>query len=284
MNPYYEQLMAYKGAQELQAIIRRWDALSDNLQKRPVDAPIILPDLFMYTHPGFGNTKLLALMANYLESKGNLMTFYGDVKFFEYKLDYCEPKSQFESMYRFADYVEAAAGFRNIYKGLVRVNLDEWVGHHKEKYFLEFLQYLQYNTPHWLIVLTLSDTRENDKTKEMESVISMYLRLETITLQMPGDEELVAYAQEQLAQYGLTLDADAGALLRDSVAVLKKNRYFYGLHTVRDLCSDIVYVLFSATAPADGVITADMLRGFAADSEYIQRTIIKLDAKHKLGF
>ena len=161
MNTYYDKLMEINGADELKELVKRWEILSCNLSKRTFDVPVFLPDLFMYTRPGYGNTKLISLIAEYLDSKQNLMSFYGDVKFFEFKLEYCSPGSNFSELYRLMESIQTAAGFRNEYKGVIRINVDDWVGHHKEKHFLDFLQFLQINTSHWFVILTISNKSEN---------------------------------------------------------------------------------------------------------------------------
>ncbi len=282
MDTCYEQLINFKGAHELAEIVKRWDILSDNISKRSFDAPIILPDLFVYTKPGYGNSKLLHLISEYLESKENLMSFYGDVKFIEFNLEYCSPGENFKELYRLIESIESAAGFRSEFKGIIRVNVDEWIGHHKEKHFIDFLEFLQMNTAYWFVFITISNTDENEETKAMEGVVSMYLRIEKVTLHMPNDNELVDFASEYFAKYGLEMDDGAKAVLKESVNVLRKNRYFYGLHTVLDLCADIVYSLFSESHTVSNVITAEMLEDFSADSEYINRTVVKI--KRTLGF
>lgn len=284
MNTYYENIMNHPGISELQELVKKWDVLSDNLSKRSFDAPILLPDLFVYTKPGHGNTKFLYLLADYLESKGNLMSFYGDVKFFEIKLDYCEPDSEFSELHRLIDSINAAAGFRNEYRGIIRININEWVGHHKEKYFIDFLNFLQKNTTLWMVILTISNTAENETTKEMESIISMFLRIETVSLFKFETADFIAYADEILAKFGLSADDSAKELLSGSIDVLRKNEYFYGLHTVRDLCSDIAYTVFSKEKTSDNVLTAEMLNDFSADSEYIRRTVHKINKSGSLGF
>lgn len=284
MNIYYDQLMNFKGAEELQKLVKGWEVLSENLNKRTFDAPIVLPDLFVYTKPGYGNTELITLMAEYLESKGNLMSFYGDVKFFEFKLEYCKSSENFTDLYRLIESVEAAAGFRNEFKGIIRINIDEWVGHHKEKHFLDFLQFLQINTAYWMVLLTLSNHSENEATKELEGVVSMFLRIEKITLHMPDNLALVDYATEHLAKYGLSLDEGAKTLLTESIGVLRNNKYFYGLNTIADLCNDIVYSVFSKSTNVDNIIRAEMLSDFSADSEYIKRTVMKIKNTVTLGF
>lgn len=285
MNNYYEQLMNFKGADELKELVGRWEILSENISKRSFDAPIVLPDLFIYTRAGYGNTKLLSLLSDYLDSKQNLMSFYGDVKFFEFKLEYCDPDTDgFKELYRLIDSIEAAAGFRNDFKGIIHINVDEWVGHHREKYFLDFLQFLRMNTAYWMVVLSISDNIENDDTREMEGVVSMYLRIEKITLHMPSVKELVEYASEYLSKYGLALDGGARDVLMGSVEILRNNKYFNGLNTIIYLCSDIVYSLFSESTTVGNIITAEMLSDFSADSEYIRRTVIKIEKTVTLGF
>lgn len=284
MNIYYEQLMKFKGADELRETVKKWDTLSENINKRSFDAPIVLPDLFMYTKPGCGNTELISILAEYLDSKRNLMSFYGDVKFFEFKLEYCKPDAEFNELFRLIDSVNTAAGFRNEYKGIIRINIDDWVGHHREKHFIDFLQFLQINTAYWLVILSISTIEENEKTKELESLVSMYLRIQKVTIHHPTNDEFVEYACEHLAKYGFSIDDSGKELLKDSIEVLRKNKYFYGLSTVIDMCNDIVYNLFSETTNVSNIITADMLDDFCAESEYIKRTVTKNKAKKTIGF
>ncbi len=284
MENYYDKLMSFKGADELKEMITKWNTLSENISKRTFDAPIVLPDLFIYTRPGYGNTRLLALLSEYLDSKQNLMSFYGDVKFFEFKLEYCEPHSDFTELYRFISSVQAAAGFRNEFRGIIRINVDEWVNHHREKHFLDFLQFLQTNTSYWMVVMTLSNHRESDETKDMENLVSMYLRIQKLTLHLPDNKELVCFMEEYFSKYGLLLEDSAKQVLEDSIAVLRKSEYFYGLHTIKDLCSDIVYTLFSESTSVGTCITSDMLVDFSADSDYIKRTIHKIKKTATLGF
>ncbi len=284
MNSYFEQLMKLKGADQLQKLVKKWDVLSENITKRAPDAPIVLPDILLYTKPGCGNTRIFHLLSEYLNSKENLMAFYGDVKFFEFKLEYYPKNDIFRDLYRLIESIQTAAGFRNVYKGIIRINIDEWVGHHNEKHFLDFLQFLQFNTGYWLVVLTLSEHEEDEKTKEMESVISMYLRLEKITVKMPENKDLAEYAQNHFSNYGFELDGPAMETLEKSIAVLRKNKYFYGYNTVIDMCNDIVYSLFSKETMADKIITAEMLTDFSEDSDYVKRTVIKLEKKDSIGF
>ena len=284
MKTYYDQLMDYKGADELKVLVRRWEVLSENIKKSSFDSSIVLPDLFVYTQPGYGNTKLFSLISEYLDSKQNLMSFYGDVKFFEFKLDYCSPNGQFTELYRLIECAQSAAGFRSLFKGIIRISIDEWVGHHKEKYFIDFLRFLDENTSNWLVILTISNQSENEKTKELESIVSMFLRIEKITLHMPSDIDFVEYATSYLEKFGVELSDEAKNVLLNSIAVLKENKYFCSYHTIEGLCNDIVYVLFSESTDVGNIITAEMLAGFSSESDYIKRTITKIKKSVSVGF
>lgn len=284
MKTYYEQLMDYKGADELKVIVQRWETLSENIKRLPFDAPIVLPDLLVYTCAGLGNTRLFSIIAEYLDSKRNLMSFYGDVKFFEFKLEYCKSNCEFSELFRLIECVRSAAGFRNLFKGVIRINVDEWVGHAKERHFIDFLQFLRANTSNWFVILTLSSLKEDDKAKEIEAMVSMFLRIEKITLHMPSDIDFVEFSSRHFEKFGLELSEEAKGVLLSSISALRKNKYFDGYHTIKDLCNDIVYVLFSKSTDVGHVITAEMLTAFSAESEYIKRTVMKNKESASLGF
>ena len=91
MNQIYNKILTQNGLSEFKTLIEKWEILSENLSDKPSGVPIILPDLFLVSRSGTGRTHFLRLLSEYLESKPNLMDFYGDVKYFEFMLNYCEP-------------------------------------------------------------------------------------------------------------------------------------------------------------------------------------------------
>ncbi len=58
--------MNLKEAEEFKRVIKRWYILSENMRTKPMDAPIILPDMLWVAQSGVGKTNLLKLMAEYL--------------------------------------------------------------------------------------------------------------------------------------------------------------------------------------------------------------------------
>lgn len=276
MSDIFHKLENYKPIVEL---LKKWDAFSSNINKKPVNMPIIIPDMIWKTPAGIGKTQLLNLIAEHLYEKNNIMPFYGDVKFFEFYLEYCEPGTPFKEIQRLMNEVQVAAGFRNEYCGIVHIDVNEWVYRSKEKHFLTFLEYLSENSDNWLIVLSMS---KNKDTKEIEAIINSYLRIETIVIDMPETKEFVDVCCEYLSKYDIILLGDARNLLEKTIDRLKENKYFDGFKTVRRLCQDIVYDMYSRENEVKKLLTADDLKEFSSDSNYT--SYILENAKIKIGF
>ncbi len=283
MNKYYENLMNLDEAKGLKELIGKWENLSANMEKYPANAPIILPDLFVTAKSASMVSRLVENLSGYLAFRSNIMDFYGDVRYFEFMLNYCCPEEDFNEIRRLMDEVITSAGFRSIYKGIVHIRIDAWLGHQEEQHFINFLDYLAENTGDWLIILSVS-SGEDEKVMAMESVVSMFLRIQRIELNMPSTETYVAELEAMIGKYHFRLSEGAAALLAASVDVLKENRYFDSLYTMRLLCSDIVYEMYSGKPRSSMVLTEDDLKDFSSGSPYIRRTIKKMTDSRKIGF
>ncbi len=278
MSNIFHKLENYK---PIEALLKKWDVFSSNIDKKPVDMPIIIPDMLWKTPAGIGKTHLLNLIAEYLHEKNNIMSFYGDVKFFEFYLEYCEPNMPFKEIQRLMNEVQVAAGFRNEYRGMIHIDVSEWVGRAREKHFLTFLEYLSENSDNWLIVLSMPK-KENKDSKEMEAIINSYLRVETIVLDMPETEVFVDVCCEYLSRYDIILLGNARELIEKTIDRLKENEYFDGFKTIGRLCQDIVYYVYSREKSVKKLLTAVDLKDFSSDSNYTAYIIE--NSKGKIGF
>jgi hypothetical protein len=265
------------------SLIEKWDQLNNNLEAESPNAPVFLPDIFLTSGSGRGNTMLLHLLTDFLMARPNLMKFYGDVPFFEFYLNYCEPRSYFDEIPRFIREVSNAAGFRNEFKGLILVEISEWMDHCTEKHFINFLEYLSDNSDNWLVVLSVSD-RDTEKVDRMLGVVSAFLRLEIIHVEPPTETELMAFLKEQLALYGMTLSMDAEKLLAETIGLLMQHEFYDGYKTVRSLGRDIVYSVYSNRRKRNGNLTARDVATFRSDSEYISQTVRKQQQFRHIGF
>ena len=268
---------------EYLSLIEKWDRLNLNLETDDTSAPVFLPDIFLTSGSGRGNTRLLRLLTDYLMDKPRLMKFYGDVPFFEFYLNYCEPHKYFEEIPRFIREVVSAAGFRNEFKGIILVEISEWLEHCTEKHFINFLEYLSDNSDNWLVVLSLPD-RDPAAVERMLSVVSAFLRVETIRVAPPTTEDLMDYLKEQLSLYGMTLSTDAETLLCGTIAALMKNEFYDGYKTVRNLGRDIVYSVYANRRKRNGHLTSHDVEGFSAESEYVSQTARKQEQFKHIGF
>ncbi len=276
-NDSYEKLLSIDG---LGKTVGKWNMLSDNLRTYP-KGNMVLPDMLWVTDSGVGKTHLLRLLSEYLASKGNLMEFCGDTKYFEFMLDYCPPTQHFGEVQRLMNEISNASGYRSVYKGILSVDVDEWVGHCEEKNFLSFLEYLSENSDDWLVVFCVTD-KKGESFAGLEAVLSTYFRFERVELRLPPTEELVEFVANRLRGYDLLLEDDAAELLKETITRLRRNKYFDGYKTLVMLSLDIVYETYSAKAGAKSVTAAD-LKEFSVDSKYVARTEWKAEMKRKIG-
>lgn len=283
MNKYYDEIMQLKEAEEFKAIIRRWHILSENLRTKPMNAPVLLPDMLWIARSGVGKTNLLELMSEYLASQKNLMEFYGDVKFFEFYLNYCSPNTSFTELSRLMDEIQNAAGFRSEYRGVVYINICEWLDHFEEKHFVSFMEYLSTYSDKWLVVLGIYPAKK-EKIQKLKTFVSMYLRIETVTLTFPKTEDLFVFIEDSLNEYGLSLEADGKKMLFDTIEKMRNSKYFDGYRTIVMLCQDIVYDFFSKESVEDLSLDAEMLSKFSVDSEYITNMIANYERISRIGF
>ena len=282
MDQTLERIMNLKGIEELKGVIEKWDNLSKTIPKITSDKPVLLPDMLWFSGSGNNVNKILHRVSEFLYDRDNLMEFYGDVKYFQYSLAYCPPQRQFVEIYDFMEHLENAAGFRSVYKGIIFIDINEWKGHFKEKYFIDFLKYLSENSDPWLIIISVSDI-EGEKRKELESILAMFLRLEIITLESPTSSALFEYADDYLREYGIVLDDTAACLIKKTISKLGESKYFEGYKSITRLCQDIIYDLCSKEVDISNTIGADLLGEFGEDSKYIAARIVNYDQSRKIG-
>ncbi|MBP3381864.1 MAG: hypothetical protein J6J74_08330 [Elusimicrobiaceae bacterium] len=282
METCFDKVMRQKEAEQLRPLIRKWETLSENMRDQPVHAPILLPDMLWVAKSGVGKTFFLELIAEYLESKGNLMEFYGDVKFFEFVLGYTPPAAPFSELQRLMEAVKNAAGFRSEFKGILRIDVDEWVDHYEERYFAHFMEYLAAHKDTWFIILSVS-CADKQKLHNLEAFLSMFLRIERVELKLPNTQDLTDYIEKNLAAYGLTLATDGRELLGKTVDKMRKNKYFDGYKSLGLLCQEIAYTVFSSGKLATRELHADTLAAFAPDSAYVERTVANLEKVNTIG-
>ncbi len=269
---YYEDILDLHGLDEMKETIKKWNAILTNLKSKSDKAPILLPNLFLKSKLGAGKSNFIHLLSEYLYSTG-FMTFYGDVKYFEFFLEYCDPSKEMSEINRFAEQLKTAAGFRNEYRGVVAIDLSEWAKHEREENFILFLEYMSIIDINVCIVFTINDVEQGSLT-EMEKVISSFCRVRSVEFLYPSKEEFTKYSKKLIGEYNLTLDERAEKLLCESIGKLMESEYFYGYKTINRLCLDIVFEIGSFENMADGLVSAEHLKDFSKDSDFIEKLCV----------
>ena len=269
----------------LRQLFRKWDTFSKNIKQYPAKAPILLPDLFAVYERGVDMREIIGQIDEFLANKKNLMDFYGDVTNFEIILHYCSPHSDFPELIRLMNAVRSAAGFRNHFRGIVHINIDEWVGHHEEPCFAELLDYLSENSRNWLIVLSVeNDPKRKQDIELLRSVAAMFLRLESVTIKLPGAEYYLDMFSGMLGGYGISLSPASQEKLLETIKVISKNRYFCGTYNINCLADDVVYTLYTRPGSPKQLLEPEDLEEFGPDSEYVKRMIQMMERKSAIGF
>ncbi len=267
-NKYYEKLMALSGLDELKETIKKWNNILQNLKSKDIDAPLLLPNLFLNARPGAGKTYVFRILSDYLDSAG-FMDFYGDVKFFEFYFEYCPPGMFGPEISRLSEMLRHSAGFRNEFRGVVVVDITEWADKCEEDGFVRMLEFLSAIDEKACLIFT-ADNFTDLQIEKAEKVLNAFCRVRTVPFPYPSERAFAEYCARRVEKYKLKLDESAVDLIADSVKRLMESGYFYGYKTVNMLCLDMAFELSSSTVTRDNV-TAEQLKAFSADSEFVER-------------
>ncbi|QSX06959.1 hypothetical protein JYG23_06105 [Sedimentibacter sp. zth1] len=267
-NPYYNQIMEMPGLDDIKKLLKQFHKVSTNLKKIPDDMVIVLPDLLWDTRSGAGKTHLLKLLSEYLNSV-RLIDFYGDVKYFEFLLDYCEPRTELMELTRLIREVNTKAGFRCEYGGLLALDISAWKNHYKEIYFNRIMEYLS-SIDDRVCIIFIAENFTEDELKEAEYILSTFFRIRRVKLDYPSSNDLTKYIIDKLSKYGLEFTEDAVNTIKESVEELKAFKYFDGYKTINRMCQDIVFEICMSEKFKDEKINATKISRYSKDGEYVQ--------------
>ncbi len=271
-NAYYDQIMSLKGLSSFKELIERWERFSENITRYQAKQTLVLPDLVWVSDNGIDKTGLLSLLTNYLDEAENMVEFYGNVKYFEYYLEYVPDKTNFHEIQKLAEKIRDAAGFRSEYKGLLSIELGEWVGHFHEENFINLLKFLATMDNDIMFIFNIHNY-DPEAVEQLMKILVLFFRIEVIEMSLPDSEELGVYIKNDIQEYGLNLDPEAEAMVIATVNKLREDQYFAGYQMLDRLAADIVYSVYTSTPPYDGIVTKGMISAFAPDGMYVSELI-----------
>lgn len=278
---FFDAIMESPGLDEIKDVIRKWDRVAQNLLQHEGAEPLVLPDMLWITYPGAGKTTLLRMISDYLDA-ASLMDFYGDVRFFEFRLEYCLPTQPLGELARLMSDIDQAAGFRNQYRGLLAMDISAWREHFTEPYFLRIMEFVSSLDDHICFIYVLEDA-DAIEAKQAERILRAYRRVRRVAIPYPTLETFCAFGKRRLAAYGIEIDETAERLLCDSVTELLGSSHFDGYKTINRLCQDIAFEINATERPAGGVVNAGDLKAYHRGGAYI-RELCEVTRLRQIGF
>ena len=278
---YYEEIMALYGLDEMKSIIKKWNHVSRHLEHAS-DLPIVLPNLLWMTKPGIGKSYFIRLLAEFLHAS-KLMSFYGTVKHLEFSLGYCPDDSDFSELRRLMRELEGATGYRGMFKGVLSIDLNQWIDHFDSLHFARLMAFLS-GMDNALCILFVLENSSDATAQELESVLAQYVRIEKVQSNYPSVSEMIFYVENWLSRYNFSLNEKARELLMESVETLRENTHFDGFKTLNLMCEDIVFeACASEQFRHERILGSEDLFAYSKEGIFITR-LREMMKKRQIGF
>ncbi|MFX4263556.1 hypothetical protein ACOBQJ_15325 [Pelotomaculum propionicicum] len=282
VSPALDRIRNLKGMEELKQLIDEWQVVSQNLNRLPGSTRVKLPNCLLATQSGSGITKVLGLVAQFLEEAG-LFEFVGDIKYFEFVLDRPADADSFPSFTRLMEYIQAAAGFRGTYRGLACIDISEWAENPHDVRFIRFLEYVSDINDRILFIFNIPLLDEK-RIEEIDAVLLSYLRIRRLKLTFPESEALFRHVDEVLREKGFSLAEEAGALLKKTIASAREMPGFDGYNTLNQMVDEIIYDKCCSSILYDNIIAVKDLGHFSPGGYWLSQLNKYKALPKKMGF
>lgn len=136
--------------------------------------------------------------------------FDGEKAYVYHKMNYVEPYKDFYELKKLQVAVKAATGMRANFKGIIAIDVKEWMGHLKEDYFLVTLKFLydqlQYG---WRYVFTIGN-QDKACSKDLIMLLARYFKPYIVEVTPFSCEHMLEdYIQNYMEEAGKAFSLDA---------------------------------------------------------------------------
>ena len=154
-----------------------------------------------------------------------------------------------------------SGGYYGSYRGILLIDVSEWVGHFRDRYFDVFLAYLADLRMDGVIPFFYVDCGgREDELHSLETVIFSYFRSVRVGF---GAEELCEYGVSVLEEHGIVPGEKARDYLEGFVREALRSHLFHGTESVRRICEDVA--LRCEVESGNEVMPAGMVCGFGTE-------------------
>lgn len=151
------------------------------------------------------------------ELEAHPRSFDGLSPYVYFKLPYVQPCDHFKELRRLILRIRDQTGLRAHYKGIVAIEVTEWIGHEREEYFTIFLKYLYDHRDHWQTVMVLNDCKAAQMQKFLTACVR-YLTPKLIHIRLFEDAaSLFEVLQAAFQKCGKRISHDAASMLAEAM-------------------------------------------------------------------
>jgi len=280
MQQCYDDIMQLKGADDAKKKITEIHTFLKD--KEPYSLLNTMADFLLVARPGGGIKTVVNTISDYLYI-ANAIEFCGKVKWFTFELEYVYPEYPFREIERLEDRLSIFKGFNRHYKGVIHIDLDRWIEHTDDTYFDNFLSFLA-TIDHRILFFFGIHTDNIDYVDKVKSVISQYIRIETLNLRFPDSSDLTDLLESHIQDKRFTLDENAKELLGNIISDIVSKRNFYGFNTIEKLAEDIIYYHLVTCKTNSNVISVDSLFLYTQRSSFIKELLEETNSNNQFGF
>lgn len=152
------------------------------------------------------------------EKINNPHAFAGKEACVYFKMPYIPPCDPFKELRRLILRIHENTGLRANFKGVVAIEVSEWIGHEREDYFSVLLKYLYDHRSFWRIAVILNNCTPNQINRFISSC-ARYITPRLFNVNLFSDQDtLCCMIRQEFAQQGKTITQDAAELMAEAMA------------------------------------------------------------------
>jgi len=227
------------GLEPLKKWIKETESIGEKYKDIALSSKIFNNSVYLLSiNRGNGLTTILELMSQTLKKLG-LITFDGRCDYIEWTLGYSDNPHEFpsfEGLLRILNKCEQ----RGKFKGIVSLNIEEWIDHLFEKKFEQILEFVWNNKDDILFVFTIPYV-EDDVIERVTSRIDDVISVRTMKFVPPSEEEYFVYFTELFKKYEININEDIFPLFITKITTEKNDGRFFGFNTVKKIANEITY-------------------------------------------